>query len=61
MKSLMPFSIAAATRCVAITATVWAEDLSPGQVDFGAFSPRRQHFCFLLSQFLLFPSTSIRG
>ncbi len=39
MKRLMLFAVGTATLCVAMSAAVWAEDLPPGQVDFGAFSP----------------------
>jgi hypothetical protein len=39
MKRLMIFAVGIATLCVAMSAPVWAEDLPPGQLDFGTFSP----------------------
>jgi hypothetical protein len=39
MKRVMPFALATATLCAAMSTAVWAEDLPPGQVDFGGFSP----------------------
>ena len=39
MKRLMSLVIGTATLCVAMGTAVWAEDLLPGQVDFGTFSP----------------------
>ncbi len=39
MKCLIQFAVGTATFCVAMSTAVWAEDLPPGQVDFGSFSP----------------------
>jgi hypothetical protein len=39
MKWLMPWMIGTATLCAAATLAVGAEQMLPGQVDFGAFSP----------------------
>lgn len=39
MKRLIPVAVATAAISIAIAAHVGAENLSPGQVDFGAFSP----------------------
>jgi hypothetical protein len=39
MKRLTPIAVGTATLCIAMSAAVWAEELLPGQVDFGAFSP----------------------
>jgi hypothetical protein len=42
MKRLMPFVLGTAVLCLAFNTTVWADDLMPGQVDFGAFSPPKE-------------------
>ncbi|HWY74889.1 MAG TPA: DUF4252 domain-containing protein [Verrucomicrobiae bacterium] len=39
MKRFMPWMIGTATLCAAATLAYGAEDLLPGQVDFGSFSP----------------------
>jgi hypothetical protein len=39
MKRLLPFTVGTATLAVALCTAVCAEDLPPGQVDFGTFSP----------------------
>jgi hypothetical protein len=39
MKRLMPIAVGTGILCVAMSAAVWAEELLPGQVDFGVFSP----------------------
>ena len=39
MKRLTLLVIGTATLCVALNTGVWAEELLPGQVDFGAFAP----------------------
>jgi hypothetical protein len=39
MKRFMSFTFGTAVLCLALSTSVRAEDLLPGQVDFGAFSP----------------------
>jgi hypothetical protein len=39
MKHLTPFIIGTATLCAVATAALGADELLPGQVDFGAFAP----------------------
>ena len=39
MKRMMPFAIATASLCLAMSPSAWAGGLLPGQVDFGTFSP----------------------
>lgn len=39
MKSLLPVTLAAALMSATLTPCLYAENLPPGQVDFGAFSP----------------------
>jgi hypothetical protein len=39
MKRLMPVMIGSAAICALLSTGAWAEDLLPGEVDFGSFSP----------------------
>jgi hypothetical protein len=41
MKSLIPIALGAATLCLTLTPSAKAEDLLPGQIDFGSFSPSK--------------------
>jgi len=38
MKTSIPIALGTATLCLALGGSAWAEDLMPGQVDFGTFS-----------------------
>src|SRR3954469_1760608 len=42
MKNWMPLAIGTATLCLTLSTNVRAEELQPGQVDFGAFSPAKE-------------------
>jgi hypothetical protein len=42
MKRLMPISLGTATLCLALGTAAWAEDLLPGQADFGTFAPPKE-------------------
>jgi hypothetical protein len=42
MKNWMPLAVGTATLCLALSANVRAEELQPGQVDFGTFSPGKE-------------------